>query len=177
MAACIIQKRDLEKLGNKLMIEFYKHVHNDYLLENFDEVKLKRKYYDEHLTKEFLSFYEKKEKTLINLYFDNKRYEDLVKMETKDLLSKIETKIKDETLDFKIIFNFLDKMQYKIKISKDIDHEIDEDLFYMKNAFINMYKVYHYNYIYLDHNKYKIKISKGIDHEIDKDYIEKAFIN
>ena len=29
MSACIIQKKDLEKLGKKLMKEFYYHVHND----------------------------------------------------------------------------------------------------------------------------------------------------
>ena len=88
MAARIIKKKDLENLGKNLMKEFYNHVHDDYLLEEFDEVKLKRKYYDENLTKEFLSFYKNKEKNIINLYFDNKRYKDLVKMKTEDLLKK-----------------------------------------------------------------------------------------
>ena len=150
MSACIIPKKDLEKLGKKLMKEFYEHVHEVYFLKEFDEVKLKRKYYDENLTKEFLSFHENKEKTFKNLYFDNKRYEDLVKMETKDLLSKIETKIQDETLDFEIIYNFLDKMDRKLKIDIGIEHEIDEDLFYMKKAFMHMFQVYHYDYIYLE---------------------------
>ena len=64
MSACIIQKKDLEKLGKKLMKEFYYHIHDDYLLKEFDEVKLKRKYYDENLTKEFLLFHENEEKKL-----------------------------------------------------------------------------------------------------------------
>ena len=132
------------------MKEFYDHVHYEYFLKEFDEVKLKRKYYDKNLTKEFLSFHENKEKTFKHLYFDNKRYEDLVKMETKDLLSKIETKIQDETLNFKIIFHFLSQMDIKLKIDKDIEHEIDEDLFYMKKAFMHMFEVYHYDYIYLE---------------------------
>ena len=150
MSACIIQKKDLEKLGKKLMKKFYNRVHEVYFLNEFDEVKLKRKYYDENLTKEFLSFYEKKEKTFKNLYFDNKRYEDLVKMKTKDLLSKIETKIKDETLNFKIIFNFLSQMDIKLEISKGTDFEIDEDLFCMKKAFIHMFDVYYYDCLYLE---------------------------
>ena len=150
MSACIIFKKDIEKLGKKLMKEFYEHVHDEYLLKEFDEVKLKRKYYDENLTKEFLSFYEKKEKTFNKLYFDNKRYEDLVKMKTKDLLSKIETKIKDETLDFKIIFNFLSQMDIKLEISKGTDFEIDEDLFCMKKAFMHMFEVYYYDCLYLE---------------------------
>lgn len=150
MSSCIIQKKDLENLGKKLMKEFYDHVHSNYLLNEFDEVKLKRKYYDENLTKEFLSFYENKEKNIESVYFDNKRYKDLVKMETKDLLSKIETKIQDETLNFKIIYNFLDQMKYKLEISKGIDHEIDEDLFYMKKAFLHMYEVFYYDSKYLE---------------------------
>ena len=149
MKACIILKKDLEKLGKKLMKEFYEHVHSKYMLKEFDEVKLKRKYYDENLTKEFLSFYEKKEENFSDLYFGDKRYEDLVKMETKNLLSKIETKIKDESLDFKIIFNFLSKMDIKLKIDKGIDHDINEDLWYMKKAFLHMYEVYYYDCLYL----------------------------
>ena len=150
MAACIIQKKDLEKLGKKLMKEFYDHIHDNYFLKEFDEVKLKRKYYDENLTKQFLSFYENKEKTFENLYFDNKRYEDLLKMNNKDLLSKIEGKIKDETLHFKIIYNFLCQMDISLKIDKGIDFEISEDLFCMKKAFMHMFEVYHYDYLYLE---------------------------
>ena len=150
MSACIIQKKDLENLGKKLMKEFYYHVHDDYLLKEFDEVKLKRKFYDKNLTKEFLSFHENQEKNIVNLYFDNKRYKDLVEMKTEDLLKKIETKIKDETLNYEIIFNFLDQMDIKLEISKDIDHELDEDLFYMKKAFIHMYSVYHFDHHYLE---------------------------
>ena len=150
MSACIIQKKDLEKLGKKLMKEFYYHVHDDYLLEEFEEVKLKRKYYDENLTKEFLSFYENQEKNIVSLYFDNKRYKDLVEMKTEDLFKKIETKIKDKTLDYEIIYNFLDQMDIKLEISKGNDFEIDEDLFCMKKAFIHMYSVYHFDHHYLE---------------------------
>ena len=150
MSSCIIRKTDLEKLGKKLMKKFYNHVHYDYLLNEFDEVKLKRKYYDENLTKKFLLFHKNKEENIKNLYFDNKRYEDLVKMKTEDLLKKIEGKIENETLNYEIIFNFLDQMDIKLNISESIDHEIDEDLFYMKQAFINSFNVYHYNYQYLE---------------------------
>ena len=146
MSACII----LEKLGKKLMKEFYYHVHDDYLLKEFDEVKLKRKYYDENLTKEFLSFHENQEKNIVSLYFDNKRYKDLVEMKTEDLLKKIETKIKDETLNYEIIFNFLVRMDINLEISKGNDFEIDEDLFCMKKAFIHMYSVYHFDHHYLE---------------------------
>ena len=150
MSSVIIFNKDIEKLGKKLMKEFYDHVYSDYLLKEFEEVKLKRKYYDENLTKEFLSFYENQEKNIVSLYFDNKRYKDLVEMKTEDLLKKIETKIKDETLNYKIIFNFLDQMDIKLEISKGNDFEIDEDLFCMKKAFIHIYEVYHFDRVYLE---------------------------
>ena len=150
MSSVIIFKKDLEKLGKKLMKEFYYHLHDEYMLKEFDEVKLKRKYYDENLTKEFLSFYENQEKNIVSFYFDNKRYKDLVEMKTEDLLKKIETKIKDETLNYEIIFNFLNRMDIKLEISKGNDFEIDEDLFCIKKAFIHMYSVYHFDHDYLE---------------------------
>ena len=148
MSACIILKKDLEKLGKKLMKKFYDHIHDDFYLK-FNEVKLKREYYNENLTKEFLSFHEKKEQNFKKLYFDNKRYKDLVEMKTEDLLKKIEEKIKDETLDFEIIYNFLDKMDIKLKINEQIEFETYEDLFCMKKAFIHMFEVFDYKYLYL----------------------------
>ena len=150
MSSVVIFKNDLDYLGKILMKEFYHQIHEDYFLKEFEEVRLKRKYYDENLTKEFLSFYENQEKNIKSLYFDNKRYKDLVEMKTEDLLKKIETKIKDETLNYEIIFNFLDRMDIKLEISKGNDFEIDEDLFCMKKAFIHMYSVYHFDHHYLE---------------------------
>ena len=146
MSSVVIFKNDLDYLGKILMKEFYHQIHEDYFLKEFEEVRLKRKYYDENLTKEFLSFYENQEKNIKSLYFDNKRYKDLVEMKTEDLLKKIETKIKDETLNVNIIFKFFERMNKKLEINKDIDFEIDEDLFCMKKKFINIYNVFHYDY-------------------------------
>lgn len=146
MSSVIIFKKDLDNLGKKLMKEFYHHIHDDYFLKEYEEVRLKRKYYDENLTKQFLSFHENEEKNVVSLYFDNKRFKDLLEMKTEDLLKNIETKIRDETLDVEIIFNFLDQMDIKLEINKGDDFEIDEDLFCMKKAFINIYNVFHYNY-------------------------------
>ena len=146
MSSVVIFKNDLDYLGKILMKEFYHQIHEDYFLKEFEEVRLKRKYYDENLTKEFLSFYENQEKNIKSLYFDNKRYKDLVEMKTEDLLKKIETKILDETLNVNIIFEFFERMDKKLEINKDIDFEIDEDLFFMMKKFINIYNVFHYDY-------------------------------
>ena len=141
MSACIIKKKDLDQLGKKLMKKFYNHVYDDYML-TFDEVKLERDYYDKNLVDRFLTFHEHKENKYEDLYFENKRYKEIVKMSPEDLLKKIEGKIKDETLDLKIIYNFLCDLK--------IDYEIDEDLYYMKKAFVNIFNVYYYDYSYLE---------------------------
>ena len=143
MASCIIKKKDLEELGKKLMQKFYHYVYEDYLLTTFDEVKLHRDYYDKNLVNKFLMFHEEKEKNLKNLYFDNKKYEEIVKMPPKVLLKKIEDKILNKTLNYEIIFNFLNKINLHL--------EIDEDLYFMKKAFMNMFNVYHYDYLYLEY--------------------------
>ena len=122
------------------MKEFYNHVYDDYLL-TFKEVKLERDYYDKNLVDKFVNFYKHKEENFKNLYFGDKRYEEIVKMSPEDLFKKIEGKILDETLDVEIIFNFLDGLK--------LDVELDEDLWYMKKAFINIFEVYHYDYRYL----------------------------
>ena len=149
MSSVIIFKKDLDNLGRKLMKEFYHHIHDDYFLKEYEEVRLKRKYYDENLTKQFLSFHENEEKNIHKPYFGNKRFKDLLEMKTEDLLKNIETKIRDETLDVEIIFRFLDQMN-KLEINRDDDFEIDEDLFCMKKAFIHMYSVYHFDHHYLE---------------------------
>ena len=150
MSSVIIFKKDLDNLGKKLMKEFYHHIHNDYFLKEYEEVRLKRKYYDENLTKQFLSFHENKEKNIVSLYFDNKRFKDLLEMKTKDLLKNIETKILDETLEVEIIDRFLNQMDVKVEINNGSDFELDEDLFCMKKAFLNMYDIFHYDNHYLE---------------------------
>ena len=134
MASFIIRKKDLDKIGKKLMKEVYQHVRDDYML-TFDEVKSERDYFDKNLVSKFLKFREEKEKKYQDLYFSNKRYGEIVKMSHEELLKKIEDKI--ETLDLEIIYNVLKDLK--------LNPEIDEDLYYSKKAFISIYDVYYYH--------------------------------
>ena len=138
MSACIIQKKDLDKIGKKLMKKVYEHVRDDYML-TFDEVKSERDYFDKNLVRKFLKFHEEKEKKYQDLYFGDKRYEEIVKMSHEELLKKIEDKI--ETLDLEIIYNVLKDLKLNL--------EIDEDLYYSKKAFISIYDVYYFHSSYL----------------------------
>ena len=149
MSCLIIFKKDLKKSSKKLMKHFYDVVHDDYFLEEDNVIekneifKKQRKYYDENIIKEFLEFYKHKRLT-------SEIYKNLVKMETKDLLKKIETEIEDETRDYKIVYNFLSKMDDKLKIDKSLEFEIDEDLFCLKKTFFKAFELYHYDYYNLE---------------------------
>ena len=146
MGSCIIFKKDLEKLGKKLMKEFYFKIYDDDLLNETEEYQLKKKFYDENLANEFLFFHKNEEKKYGNLYFGDKKFSDLFKLDPQILLKNIETKILDETLDFKIIYYFFDQMDRKLKIDRQIDFEIDEDFYCMKKSFINLCNVYFNDY-------------------------------
>ena len=153
MSACVIFKKDLEKLGRKLMKEFYYKMTDDYLIDEFEEFKLKKKFYDENLVKEFLSFHEKEErqKGCSYLYFGDKRLSDLSSIDPKTLLKNIEIKIENETLDPDLIFTFFDKMDKELVIDKILDFELDEDLFCLKRSFINIYNVVNNDYRELEY--------------------------
>ena len=140
MACVIIRKKDLDKFGKKLMKEVYHHIHDDYML-TFDEVKSERDYVDKNLVNKFLIFYRKKENNLCLLDF-KKSYEELATITPEGLLKEIEDKIEDETLDVEIIFEVLKDLK--------LDSELNEDLYYSKKAFINIYKVYDYEHTYLE---------------------------
>ena len=43
MAAIIIRKKDVERLGKKLLKEVYDFLHNDYILSTFEEMKKEQK--------------------------------------------------------------------------------------------------------------------------------------
>ena len=138
MASVIIRKKDLDKIGKKLMKKVYQHVRDDYML-TFDEVKSERDYFDKNLVSKFLKFHEEKEKKYQDLYFSNKRYGEIVKMSHEELLKKIGDTI--ETLDLEIIYNVLKDLK--------LNPEINEDLYYSKEAFISIYDVYYFHSSYL----------------------------
>ena len=208
---CIIFKKDLEKLGKKVMKEFYSLVHDKYML-TFPEIKLKRKYYNSIILKNYLEYsLEKLEKDYIlnslkttkseskdetieskdetieskdeiiepenendilnvknllsklnvlelpeeieNLY---PKVVEIYKSDTpeqktlKKYITKLKVEIEKETLDLDFIEKCIDQIEYRVKVDKQIDMELDEDFWYLKKAFINLYSVFHYDHSYLD---------------------------
>ena len=65
-----------------------------------------------------------------------------MKFKLEKLIKEIEAKIEDESLHIDLIFDVLNIL--------DLNNELDEDLYYKKKAFINLYIVYKYDYKYLE---------------------------
>ena len=138
MAAVIVRKKDLENLGKELMKEVYSFLHDEYIL-TFEEMKVEQDKLKKNLVKfyfESLNFTKTKTKYSWGIEheeFDESKYEETLK--------EIEGKIEKDSLDIKVIYQVLNNLK--------LDFEIDEDLFFKKEAFISIYKVYKCDYRYL----------------------------
>ena len=141
MADLVIRKKDIENFGRKLMKEVYKFLHDDYIL-SFEEMKVEKERLEKNLVKEYLYMYYK-----ISMFnFDKDKYDKYTnelndESKYKSSLKKIVSKIEDESLDIKIIYEVLDSL--------NLEFEINEDLFDKKKAFIYIYSVYYFYDYYL----------------------------
>ena len=137
MAAVIIRKKDLERLGRKVIKEVYKFLHDEYILNNFSEMKLEK----QRLEKDLVLFkFESLNYTIVQKEKSwSIKYEDFDKSKHEKEL-KIE--IKNESLDIRLVFKVLNRLK--------LDNEIDEDLFHKTLAFLNIFKVFDSDYSYLE---------------------------
>ena len=140
MAAVIIRKKDVERLGRKLMKEVYKFLHDDYILNNFSEMKLEK----QRLEKDLVLFkFKSVNYTIVQKEVSwSIKYEDFVKSKHEKELKIIEDEIENERLDFRLVFKVLNRLK--------LDNEIDEDLFQKTQAFLNIFEVFDSNYSYLE---------------------------
>ena len=49
MAAVIIRKSDVERLGKEVLKEVYDFLHNEYILTNFEEMKIEKEKFEHNL--------------------------------------------------------------------------------------------------------------------------------
>ena len=140
MGAVIIRKKDVERLGRKLMKEVYEFLHDEYILNNFSEMKLEK----QRLEKDLVLFkFESVNYTIVQKenswsikyeYFDKSKHEKELKI--------IEDEIENESLDIRLVFKVLNRLK--------LDNEIYEDLFHKTQAFLNIFEVFDSNYSYLE---------------------------
>ena len=140
MAAVIIRKKDVESLGKKVLKEVYNFLHDEYILSNFEEMKAVQKKFLRNLVLYKFSYFNvtkiKKENSL------EIKYEDFNENKFEDELKCVKEEIINGTLNTFVIFKTLNDL--------DLDVEINEDLYFKKNAFLNIFKVFDGDYTYLE---------------------------
>lgn len=140
MSAVIIRKKDVEKLGRDLIKGVYDFLHDDYILKEFPQFQVSQQKFKNDLTHELFS---RSNYNIIST--DGKiklKYEKLDEDNFEEVLKSGVEQIKNKTLSIYVIF--------KILTFTSLDSEIDEDLYFKKQAFLNIYKVFDMDYSYLD---------------------------
>ena len=120
MAAVIVRKKDVERLGKELVKEIFKFLHDEYILSNFEEMKEEQKKFLRNLVlNEFKHF------NVTNIQKENSwriEYEDYDENKFEDDLKCVKDKVKNESINTSVIFQTLNDL--------DLDMEIDEDLYF-----------------------------------------------
>ena len=140
MAAVIIRKKDVERLGKELVKEVYEFLHDEYILSTFEEMKEEKKKFLRGLV---LNKFESVNYTTTqrgNTW--SIKYEEFDESKFDDELKCVKDEIKNESLDTNLIFKTLNSL--------NLDMEIDEDLYFKTHAFINIFKVFDSDYSYLE---------------------------
>ena len=132
MELVIKKKKDIEKIGKDLLKEVHEMLNNDYFKETFPE----------EINKKSEIFYS----YLIERVFGN--CTNIIKSDTynettpEEELEFVIKMIKNGRFDIKVIYETLRLI--------DLDVEIEENLYFKNNSFLNLYSVFYNDYIYLE---------------------------
>ena len=140
MAAVILRKKDVERLGKKLVKEIFEFLHDEYILSNFEEMKEEQKKFLRNLVlNEFRYF------NVTEIHSENSlriKYKDFDENKFEDELKCVKDKVKNGSINTSVIFQTLNNI--------DLDMEIDEDLYFKTKAFLDIYRVFETGYSYLE---------------------------
>ena len=137
MAAVIISKKDVDRLGKEVLKEMYDFLHDEYILNEFQEMKeVKKEFLKNVILNHINTLYRELKIT------DEKRIElieNFISKKIKEMELK-ENAMKDGGIDTEGIYGTLIRL-CKIK---------DEDLYFKTTAFLDIYRVFEFGYKYLE---------------------------
>ena len=105
MAAVIIRKKDVERLGHTLLKKVYDFLHDEYILTNFVEIKKEQKKFLRNLVLDKFSYYHNTVKQSGNSW--QYRYEEYDESKFEEDLKCVKEEIENGSLDISIIFDSL----------------------------------------------------------------------
>ena len=145
MAAVIIRQKDVDRLAKELLKEIFDFLHDEYILSNFEEMKIAQEVFLRNLV--FNHF-----KTLHRQQKITEEKLDELAEPFRNILFKpfekivydpkfVKDAMEDNGVDTKGIYHTLLKLK--------LDSEIDGDLYFKTIAFLDIYKVIKVSYSYL----------------------------
>ena len=125
MAAVIVRKKDVERLGKELVKEIFEFLHDEYILSNVEEMKEEQKKFLRNLVLNEFKYF-----NVTNIQKENSwrvEYEDYDENKFEDDLKCVKDKVKNGSINTSVIFQTLNNL--------DLDMEIDEDLYFKTKHF------------------------------------------
>ena len=137
MKAVILIKKDVEKLGKNLLEEMFNFLHDEYILENFQEMKKEQEKFLKNIALNHIN-------TLKRKKFENteEKRKELINLMNMDNLEFVKDAMKNGGMDMEGIYQVMNEIE--------LDMEIDEDLYFKLKSFLDIFKVYKSGYTYLE---------------------------
>ena len=153
MAAVIIRKKDLEIFGEKLKQKIFNFLHDEYILTNFESMKVVQEKFLKKLILNHVNTLHRK--YLITEEKRQELYESLddplplliTSLDGKNVMKEEKEKFIKDAMKV----NGVDiEGIYHILLSLNLVSELDEDLYFEKAAFLDIFRVFNHAYIYLE---------------------------
>ena len=146
MAAVVIRKNDVNRIGKGLLKEMFEFLHDEYILTEFKEMKEVQKEFLENLALNHINTLSRQYKitkerreVVIKPFIDDlfkidENSSDLEKKKFEYDSKLVKSAMEDEGIDTEGIYQTLNKLK--------LDMEIDEDLYYKTKSFLDIFRVF-----------------------------------
>ena len=132
MDEVVIKKKDLDRLAKELLKEVFDFFHNEYIINNFEEMKIEKPKFLNNLVFNHIIYSNKKgeknelHKPFLESFFNKKEFEYTSKL--------VDEAMKDDGIDTSGIYFTLNDL--------DLEEEIDDDLIDNKDLFLDIFRVF-----------------------------------
>ena len=146
MAAVVIRKKDVDRIGKELLKEMFEFLHDEYILTEFKEMKEVQKEFLKNLALNHINTLSRQYKitkerreVVIKPFIDDlfkidENSSDLEKNKFEYDSKLVKSAMEDEGIDTEGIYQTFNKLK--------LDMEIDEDLYYKTKSFLDIFRVF-----------------------------------
>ena len=149
MDEVVIKKKDVDRLAKELLKEIFDFFNDEYIINNFEEIMTQKPKFLTNLVSNHIGTLlrqskiteeQRKElvKPLLNKFIDGK----LISRDEEYFSKLVKDAMKDDGIDTEGIYRVISEFK--------LDMETHEDLYYKKEAFLDIFRVFETGYTYLE---------------------------